>query len=130
MCVVCVMYSLQSGYVRVCTIYILYEWVECGDFTFDEDCAREGIVHFLYESEFLFAKHVLVDEPGFAENLRGKVIHWIHLDAATGQSQTLHVPSLGPAKSQNSLLGKHIESQRVDASLIDDNKALVFVDHL
>lgn len=45
--------------------------------------------------------------------------------SAASELKALHVASLGAAESNNTLLGKHVEREGVDALLVDDHKRLV-----
>jgi hypothetical protein len=45
--------------------------------------------------------------------------------SSTGQGHSFHVSPFGPAQGQNTLSGKSIKAQRVNAFLVNNNKGLV-----
>ena len=67
---------------------------------------------------------MLVDQPGPAEDVGRHVVHAVLRRAAAHQLQPLHVPALGAPQRQDAVLHQHVQAQRVDALLVDDDKAL------
>ena len=93
--------------------------------TFNQNCARERVLNFFYKGVLLLAKSLLIDESSLAQNIGGKILNVIDLRASACQSETLHVSPLGTAKSQDTLLSKHVQCKRINASLIDNQEMLV-----
>ena len=90
----------------------LGEGVTVGSLHEDGDGPR--VLALLHERKLVLAENVLVDDSGVAEARLVHVLEAVHGLASAGQGQPLHVASLGSAKSQDALLGKHIQGQRVD----------------
>ena len=53
-----------------------------------------------------------------------QILERMNGSSTTRQGQTLHVASLGTAQTQNTLLGKHIQRQWINALLINHDKGL------
>ena len=49
-----------------------------------------------------------------AEHLLVQVLHRVDRTAPEGQGQSLHVPALGTAEGEDTLLGEHVQGQGVN----------------
>jgi hypothetical protein len=67
---------------------------------------------------------VLVNLSGPPQHIRREVFDRVHGNTTTDQLQPLHVPSLRTSQRQNTVLGQHIQTQRVNSLLVDDDKSL------
>lgn len=93
--------------------------------TLDEDGTREWVLNSLNESVFVLSESVLVDVLGETEILLGHTLERVDGVTTTGESESLHVSSLGSSESDDSFLGEDIKRDWVDTLLVDDDKVLV-----
>lgn len=91
----------------------------------DEDCDRLRVLDLLDERVLLLAQLLLVDKAGPAEDVGRQVVDAVLGRATADKLQPLHVAPLRAPQRQDAVLGEHVERQRVDALLVDDDKVLL-----
>jgi hypothetical protein len=77
------------------------------------------------EGVLLFSEGLLVDETGPSQYVGSQVVNAVLRRSSAHQLQSLHVPPLGSPQCQNAVLCENIQTQRVDALLVDEHEILL-----
>lgn len=93
----------------------------------DEEGDGARVLDLLDKGELVLAERLLIDEAGPAEHVERQVLDAVLCDAAADELQAFHVASLGAAERDNVVFCEDVEGKRVDALLVDDDKALLRV---
>ena len=92
--------------------------------TLDQQSNTLRLLDLLHKCKLLLSKRVLVHQSRIPKHVRREVIHRILCNTAAAQLQTLHVPSLGATQRKDAVLGEHVQRERVDTLLVEDDKVL------
>mmetsp|Transcript_47187 Transcript_47187/g.98793 ORF Transcript_47187/g.98793 Transcript_47187/m.98793 type:complete len:324 (+) Transcript_47187:316-1287(+) len=93
----------------------------------DENRARLRLFAVLDKGVLLLAQRLLVNLAGEAQNIGGEVVDRVLRRPTAGQRKTLHVAPFATAEADDPLLGQHIQGERVDALLVDNDEGFGFV---
>mmetsp|Transcript_37169 Transcript_37169/g.98392 ORF Transcript_37169/g.98392 Transcript_37169/m.98392 type:complete len:412 (+) Transcript_37169:432-1667(+) len=91
----------------------------------DEDRAREGVLDALEEGVRLLSEANLLARLAVAEAVNRERIERVDLLATAREDHPLHVTPLGTAQREDALLCEHVERERVNALLVDNDERLV-----
>ena len=91
----------------------------------DQNSAAEGVLHTLNESVLVIAQALLVDKLSEAQVGLFAVLHRVDLLAATGQRDSLTVPALGTANTDDVVAGQDFQRWWIDTLLIDNDEVFV-----
>lgn len=91
----------------------------------DENGARSRVLDSRNESILLFSQNVLLNQISISQIVFCKFFNRVDSVTSAGQHNSLHVSSFSSPQCQNSSVGKHLQANRVDSLLVDDDKALV-----
>ncbi len=79
-----------------------------------EDGHGPRILALLHEGELVLPEDMFIDDAGVTEARLVQIFEAVQGQTSAGESQALHVSPLGASKSQDALLGEHVQRQGVD----------------
>ncbi len=91
----------------------------------DKDRAREWVFDTLNERVFVFAEVNFVDMFTETKILLSHIVDRVEGHSTAGKRDALHVSLFGPPDSNDVLFGQQVKAWRVNALLINNDKALI-----